>query len=235
MSDTRKIPVLPIVIALGAAVALMLAVARGGSGAGDESPATVTSSENAGNSQLTELARRKADDPMALGEVDAPVVMIEYSEFQCPFCGKYSRETAPKLVEKYVDEGLLRIEFRDFPYLGDESDLAARAARAAAEQDSFWPFHDRLFAEQPPPNSGRLDRDYLSAIAKDLGLDTDRFLKDMDSDEVAAAIKRDRDEGMAIGVTGTPAFLINDRVLMGALPTQDFVETIDAAIKDARG
>ncbi|GAA3525415.1 hypothetical protein AFL01nite_13630 [Aeromicrobium flavum] len=235
MSDTRKIPVLPIVIALGAAVALMLAVASGGSGAGDESPATVTSSENAGSSQLTELARRKADDPMALGDVDAPVVMIEYSEFQCPFCGKYSRETAPKLVEKYVDQGLLRIEFRDFPYLGDESDLAARAARAAAEQDSFWPFHERLFAEQPPPNSGRLDRERLSGIAKDLGLDTDRFLKDMDSDEVAAAIKRDRDEGMAIGVTGTPAFLINDRVLMGALPTEDFVETIDAAIKDARG
>ncbi|WP_246119623.1 DsbA family protein [Aeromicrobium flavum] len=172
---------------------------------------------------------------MALGDVDAPVVMIEYSEFQCPFCGKYSRETAPKLVEKYVDQGLLRIEFRDFPYLGDESDLAARAARAAAEQDSFWPFHERLFAEQPPPNSGRLDRERLSGIAKDLGLDTDRFLKDMDSDEVAAAIKRDRDEGMAIGVTGTPAFLINDRVLMGALPTEDFVETIDAAIKDARG
>lgn len=235
MSDTRKIPVLPIVIALGAAVALMLAVASGGSGAGDESPATVTSSENAGSSQLTELARRKADDPMALGDVDAPVVMIEYSEFQCPFCGKYSRETAPKLVEKYVDQGLLRIEFRDFPYLGDESDLAARAARAAAEQDSFWPFHERLFAEQPPPNSGRLDRERLSGIAKDLGLDTDRFLKDMDSDEVAAAIERDRDEGMAIGVTGTPAFLINDRVLMGALPTEDFVETIDAAIKDARG
>lgn len=235
MSDTRKIPVLPIVIALGAAVALMLAVASGGSGAGDESPATVTSSENAGSSQLTELARRKADDPMALGDVDAPVVMIEYSEFQCPFCGKYSRDTAPKLVEKYVDQGLLRIEFRDFPYLGDESDLAARAARAAAEQDSFWPFHERLFAEQPPPNSGRLDRERLSGIAKDLGLDTDRFLKDMDSDEVAAAIERDRDEGMAIGVTGTPAFLINDRVLMGALPTEDFVETIDAAIKDARG
>ena len=68
---------------------------------------------------------------MALGDVDAPVVMISYSEFQCPFCGKYARDTEPILVEKYVDSGVLRIEWRDFPYLGPESTTAAQAGRGS--------------------------------------------------------------------------------------------------------
>ena len=91
-----------------------------------------------------QLVRRESDDPMALGEADAPVVMVAYSEFQCPFCGKFARDTEPVLIEKYVEDGTLRIEWRDFPYLGPESTVAARGGRAAAAQDRFGGFEQAM-------------------------------------------------------------------------------------------
>ena len=178
---------------------------------------------------LAALIRRQPGDPMALGETDAPVVMINYAEFQCPFCGKFARDTAPALIEKYVDDGTLRIEWRDFPYLGPESTTAAEAGRAAAAQGEFWAFHDQMYANQQPPNSGRLTEDYLAGIAEEIGLDVEQFRKSMNTREAADAVQRDFAEGQSIGVTGTPAFLINGRPIMGAQP----VEVFEAAIKQA--
>lgn len=177
------------------------------------------------------MARRQANDPMAIGRVDAPVVMIAYSEFQCPFCGKFARYTAPTLIRKYVDRGVLRVEWRDFPYLGPESLLAARGGRAAAAQDKFWAFHDALYAHQPAPNSGTITADYLTAKAKSVGLDTTRFCNDLASPEMAGAIQRDFQEGQHIGVTGTPAFIINGQPVIGAQPTAQFEAVIDKALK----
>lgn len=182
--------------------------------------------------RLEALARREPGDPLADGEVDAPVVMVAYSEFQCPFCGRFARETEPTLVEDYVDEGLLRIEWRDFPYLGMESRTAALAARAAAQQDGFWEFHGAMFADQQPPNSGTLTPDFLADVAAGVGLDRHELLADMASAEVAAAVEHDFQEGQAIGVTGTPAFLINGRPVMGAQPTEVFVQTIEDALAE---
>lgn len=159
--------------------------------------------------------------------------MVEYSEFQCPFCGRFARDSAPTLVEDYVDEGLLRIEFRDFPYLGEESELAARAGRAAGEQGRFWEFYDEIFANQLPTNSGNLDRDYLRSIAAEIGLDIDQFLADLSSTKYDAEIARDRDEGLDLGVTGTLAFIVGDQLVMGAQPTEVFVEVIDSVLEHA--
>lgn len=177
--------------------------------------------------------RRDADDPMALGEPDAPVVMVAYSEFQCPFCGKFARDTEPTLVEKYVADGTLRIEWRDFPYLGAESTVAARGGRAAAAQDRFWEFEEAMYADQLPPNSGNLDEDYLVSVAEDIGLDVDRFRDDLASSELDAAVQQDFAEGQAIGVTGTPAFVINGVPVIGAQPTEVFERTIEKAAGEA--
>src|SRR5699024_7130071 len=98
---------------------------------------------------LGEQARREADDPFAIGPVDAPVVMVVFSDYRCPFCARYSRVTEAELVEKYVSEGQLRIEWRDFPVFGDASMLAARAGRAAAEQDRFWEFNNAVYEAAP--------------------------------------------------------------------------------------
>ena len=239
MRDRVKSPVVPLAIALVAAlavIALLLldrqdasspAAGPGAAGASSQPSGSPTPDPYAG------LARRDPGDPMAEGKADAPVVMIAYSDFQCPYCGKFARDTEPRLEQRYVDKGILRIEWRDFPYLGKESELAARAGRAAAVQGRFWAFHDALYAHQFPPNSGHLDTAYLVGVARDLGLDPDRFRIDLDADESRFAVARDFQEGQRIGVTGTPAFLINGHPIMGAQPTSVFESAIEKAAAEA--
>lgn len=178
---------------------------------------------------LKGLARRTPGDPMARGKTDAPVVLIAYSEFQCPFCGKFARDTEPTLIRKYVDAGVLRIEWRDFPYLGDESTTAAVAGRAAAAQGKFWRFHDALYADQQPPNSGRLTTAFLTDVARKAGLDPTRFAADLRNARLRDAVEKDFAEGQRIGVIGTPAFLVNGTPIMGAQPTDVFERAIEQA------
>jgi protein-disulfide isomerase len=232
--ELRKSPLVPIVVAVIAAIALGFVLLHGG-GEDDKTAAGAApeSTSTAPPETWEQLVRRDADDPMALGDVDAPVVMLAYSEFQCPFCGKFARDTEPTLVEKYVEDGTLRIEWRDFPYLGPESSVAARGGRAAAAQDRFWEFEEAMYADQLPPNSGNLDEDHLASVAEDIGLDVDRFREDMASPEIERAVQEDFSEGQAIGVTGTPAFVINGVPVIGAQPTEVFEQTIEKAAEDA--
>lgn len=238
MSERKNVVVPAVVAAIAAIVVLAIVVMPTfGSDSGEsDSTATQGSAEDAGTAQdkaWEQLVRREPDDPMAMGEVDAPVVMVNYSEFQCPFCGKFARDTEPTLIEQYVEDGTLRIEWRDFPYLGPESTTAAHAGRAAAAQGKFWEFHDAMYADQLPPNSGKLDEDYLAGIAEGLDLDVDQFRTDMNSKATASAVQDDFAEGQAIGVTGTPAFIINGVPVIGAQPTQVFQDTIEKAAEEA--
>lgn len=230
----RKSPILPAIVALAAAVALIAALAGvfSGDDEADRSVGSPTDSQRSSTSDDS-LARRQVDDPMAKGEADAPVVLIAYSDFQCPFCGKWARDTAPALEEQYVTDGTLRIEWRDFPYLGPESTLAAHAARAAAEQDRFWQFHDALYVDQPAPNSGEVTEERLVEVAREVGLDVDRFRRDLGSQSIADAVQADFTEGQSIGVTGTPAFLVNGRPVMGAQPVDVFRQLIDQGLAEA--
>ncbi len=239
MSDRRKSPVVPLVVAAVAVLALVatLVGTRDADDTTEKTSATTSSQSTEPNKAPDDtwerLVRREADDPMAMGEVDAPVVMLAYSEFQCPFCGKFARDTAPTLIKQYVEKGMLRIEWRDFPYLGPESTTAAEAGRAAAAQDSFWAFHDRMYARQLPPNSGDLDEGHVVGIAKKLDLDLEKFRSDMKSESTQRAIAADFSQGQAIGVTGTPAFVINGVPIIGAQPTEVFEQAIEQAASEA--
>lgn len=106
---------------------------------------------------------------MALGEVDAPVVVVMWSDFQCPFCGRFARETEPELISRYVDKGVLRIEWRDFPYIGPESLPAAVAGRAAAAQGRFWEFGEVVYDQERRPRSSEYDAAHLRAYAEEAG------------------------------------------------------------------
>lgn len=183
---------------------------------------------------LARLGTRVPGDPLALGSLKAPVIMVEWADFQCPFCGQFARTTQPVLVRKYVDTGKLRIEWRDFPYLGPQSTTAAQAARAAAAQGRFWQYHDALYAHQHKVNSGALTSSYLVDLAGKLGLNTARFRADMTSPATARAVQSDLQEGTGLGINGTPAFLINGTPVMGAQPTATFEHIIDTALAHAR-
>lgn len=234
MPEKRKSPLVPIIVAAVAALVLGVVLLQGGEDEADAPADAAPASASAAPPESWEqLVRREPGDPMALGEPDAPVVMVAYSEFQCPFCGKFARDTEPVLVEEFVEDGTLRIEWRDFPYLGAESTVAARGGRAAAAQGRFWEFEEAMYADQLPPNSGDLDEDHLVSVAEDIGLDVDRFRADLDSPEAAQAVRQDFAEGQAIGVTGTPAFIINGVPVIGAQPTEVFERTIEKAAEEA--
>lgn len=247
-SRRRSVAVPAAIAVVAAALALIAMVVTGqkspgqaGSGAsGGTTPPVIvatpsaSAADTANGAALTALARRTPNDPMALGKADAPVVLINYSEFQCPFCGKFARDTEPALIRTYVDTGVLRIEWRDFPYLGQESLTAATAGRAAADQGKFWAFHRALFADQQPPNSGKLTTEFLTQVAGRAGLDTARFRADLGKESLRQGIEKDFTEGQRIGVNGTPAFLVNGQPIIGAQPLEAFEKAIDEANKAAK-
>ncbi|MEV0669192.1 thioredoxin domain-containing protein [Mycobacterium sp. NPDC050441] len=179
----------------------------------------------------TPVERRQAGDPLALGDPDAPVALVVFSDYRCPFCAKFSRDTERELVERYVDAGQLRIEWRDYPIFGPQSMSAARAGRAAAEQGKFWEFNRAVYAAAPERSKADLTDEELIAFARQAGVpDIDRFTAGMRGNTFDAAINADLAQGAGIGVPSTPAFLINDVPLLGAQPTEDFVRAIDGAL-----
>ncbi|MET7860713.1 thioredoxin domain-containing protein [Streptomyces sp. NPDC005318] len=179
--------------------------------------------------ELVKLARRDPGDKLARGRADAPVVVIEYADFTCSHCARFARDTEPALVKKYVDNGTLRIEWRNFPIFGAESEAAARAAWAAGQQDRFWQFHAAAYAEGVKEKG--FGKATLTALARQAGVaDLDRFARDADSPAARAAVSRDQEEAYGIGATSTPSFLINGRPIVGYQPVAVFAQVIEAAV-----
>ena len=135
------------------------------------------------------------------------------------------------MVEEYVESGTLRIEWRDFPYLGQESLNAAVAARAAQEQGKFWEYHDLLYHNQP----GGFPREKLVELAREAGLDVERFEADLASREYEQTVIEDFQEGQQRGISGTPTFVINGKVLAGMQPVGVFEDAIEQAKREAEG
>jgi protein-disulfide isomerase len=135
------------------------------------------------------------------------------------------------LVEEYVESGTLRMEWRDFPYLGQGSLDAAVAARAAQEQDKFWEYHDLLYENQ----SGGFPKEKLVELAREAGLDVERFEADLASREYEQTVIEDFREGQQRGISGTPTFVINGKVLAGMQPVGVFEDAIEQAKREAEG
>jgi len=167
-----------------------------------------------------------------VGNADAPVTIYEFADFQCPHCKAYTVEDSKAIKTDFVARGTARIVFVNFPFLGDESRLAARAALCASEQGNFWDYHDWLFHNQATvSNSGGFSRDRLVQIAEGVGLDTAAFDTCLDDTAMADKVKADQDLGTQYGVNSTPSFLIDDQLLAGpALPTlREAIEKAAAA------
>ena len=180
---------------------------------------------------ITGPAAPPVDPALTLGRPSAPVTIVEFGDYQCTSCGAFARDTEPALVRKYVDTGVVRLVWRDFPWVDAQSVAAAVAARAAGMQGRFWAYHDYLFAHQSPDeHSGLVTGAYLRSVARRLGLNVARFNRDVAGSALAAAVRADKQFGLALGVPGTPAFLINGRPFFGAQPLPAF----EAAIAQAR-
>ena len=140
----------------------------------------------------------------------------------------------PRLIREYVAAGRLRIVFRDYAFLGQESLDAAAAARAAGEQGAFWPYHDWLFANQAGENRGAFRREVLVEIARRVGLDVARFERDLDDPATAAAVAAERDAAASVPVNSTPTLVLNGQVIEGGLAWETLAVAIDAATAACR-
>jgi protein-disulfide isomerase len=168
--------------------------------------------------------RAPVGDGPRRGNPDAPVTIVEWSDFACRYCGLV-RATLEQLDR--LHPGKLRWVFRHMP-LDDEETLAAEASLAAHAQGRFWPMHDRLFAAR-----GRVDRPAVEMMAAEIGLDLARFRADLDSGAHRARVSADAEAARALGVTGTPAFFVNGKAVRGNQPLQVFQRTVQAELASA--
>jgi protein-disulfide isomerase len=161
-----------------------------------------------------------ADDEPSHGPVNAPIQIVTYSEFQCPYCARVG-PTVEQILEHYGER--VRVVFRDFPLpMHQQARPAAEAAQCAHEQGKFWAYHDKLFA-----NQRTLDNEALKRYAGELSLDVERFNQCFESGKYRDAVNRDHEEGMRLGVQGTPAFFVNGRFVSGARPFEYFQQLLD--------
>lgn len=185
------------------------------------------STQEAAAPKLSDLARRVDGDVAALGAVDAPVVLIEYADYRCPYCGVFAQNTLPTLVTEYVDSGQLRIEWRDTPVFGEDSLAAAIAARAAGQQGLFWEYNHAVYAYQGDSRKD-LPREQLIAIASEIGVpDLAAFELALDDPDLHNTVMVDAVEAQSLGVQSTPSFIIGETAMMGAQPLDVFRQVIE--------
>lgn len=187
------------------------------------------SPKNAAKSETAAIGSMPAvtSGDFVLGQENAPVTIVEYGDFQCPFCGKFFKDTEPTLRENYIKTGKVKFIYRDFAFLGQESLWAANAARCAGEQGKFWQYHDYLYNNQRGENQGAFGKNNLKSFAAALSLDGGKFDTCLDSDKYLEEIKKETKAGGESGVQGTPANFINGVLYAGALPTANFTKIID--------
>lgn len=181
---------------------------------GEATPVASQTDENV-LSLLHGEVTRKDGDPRALGDVDAPVVLVLYSDFACPYCTLWAQEVAPELTD-LVDDGTLRIEWRDLAQITETSPLAAQAGIAAANQGKFWEFHDAVYAAADPNSHPEYTEDSLVEFAQQAGVaDLDQFVEDMNAEETVTAVTDAKQHAYDLGISGTPFSIINDTYISG--------------------
>lgn len=166
-----------------------------------------------------------------LGSPQAPVTIVEFADFQCPFCGRFFKSTEKDIIENYVKTGRAKFIYRDFAFLGPESQAAAEAAKCAGEQGKFWPYHDRLYnyiwdnyyaQNKKGENVGAFSADNLKKFAGEIGLARSDFDVCLNSGKFSVEVKKDVAAAQKFGVDSTPTSFINGQIVVGAIPFGDY-------------
>lgn len=224
----KKIRVLTVLVSLAlllsvlsfAGTVMTYSKLKAGSAAADSDGAA------AGDNPSAKVAVSADDDPV-MGNKNAPVTVISFTDFQCPYCARFVLQTFPQIKKNFIDTGKVKFVLRDFPLPFHEfSAKAHEAAECADDQSKFWEMHDLLFS-----NQDKLSITDLKGYAKSLGLDQTKFDSCLDSGKYTSEIQKDISDGAAAGVSGTPSFFINGQMLVGAQPYSAFEQAINAALK----
>ena len=172
-----------------------------------------------------------------LGNPNAPITLIEFGDYQCHFCNVYFQNTHHRLLENYVLTGDVKIIFKDFTIIGNDSINAAHAAHCAGEHNKYWEYHNILYNNWTGENNGWAAKQNLGKYANDIKLDSDLFLQCMNSNNYKDLISQSNDDAQTLGISGTPAFFIVDhetsevRTISGAQPYEVFERVFNSIIE----
>lgn len=166
--------------------------------------AAITNNNNNNQNQAGQKVQVSVADAPYEGSANAPITILEFSDFQCPYCGKFVSDSYPQIKSQYIDTGKAKLFFRNFPLpFHENAEKSAEASLCANEQGKFWAFHDKLFANQTS-----LSIDNLKQYAKDLVLDASKFNSCLDAGTTANQVTKDTSDGTSYGIGGTPSFFI---------------------------
>ncbi len=194
------------------------------------------------NQEIQKVSISSSD--VVLGNPDAPVTIIEFGDYQCPFCAKFFKEVQGKITDNYIKTGKAKMVYKELAFLGSESEAAALAAGCAREQGKFWQFHDAIFETEwneiekvmtgilkSNENNGNLNRKFFEKTAADLKMDTSSFLQCFDSKKYKNEITDNYNEAKKLmnGKISTPTLFINGRMIQGSY--NDIAQLIDAFLK----
>ncbi|MBR9676308.1 DsbA family protein [Candidatus Woesearchaeota archaeon] len=166
------------------------------------------------------------DDDAVKGDPNAVVTIVEWSDFECPFCARFYSETLGQILSEYVDTGKVKFVYRDYPLsFHPQAQKAAEAAECAGEQDKYFEMHDLLFEKGVKGGVASFKQ-----FASDIGLDTAKFNTCLDTGAMASEVAKDMRDGQSLGIRGTPGFIINGQLVSGAQPFSAFKQVIDAKL-----
>jgi protein-disulfide isomerase len=226
-----------VLVAAVVIVVIAVVVSSGGSKTGGSSKGSAS-----GASQASQLLNGIPQSGITLGNPKAPVTLIEFADLQCPFCKQYTADTFPTVVAKYVRSGKVKMQFRNYAFIGPDSVTAARAAEAAGLQNKLWQFIDVFYANQGTENTDYVTDKFLQKIGKGVdGLNVQKLLTDRANPKVDQAISLAQQEAQTAGVNSTPSFLLQKgsapakKVSASPFEPAKFTAEIDAALAGSGG
>jgi protein-disulfide isomerase len=205
---------------------LCVIVSAGSAFVGFLGGALLLKTNNVPSAQVQPQAQKRYDIPVdgfpSIGPDDAPIVIVEFSDFQCPYCARFHDQTLQPLLDAYP--GKIRFVYRHFPLSAIHSNAfqAAEASMCAYEQGAFWPYHDGIYE-----NQAKLGTELYVQIAEDLGLDVESFRACLEKNEYKDLVQSDIDFAISLGVRSTPTFFINGLPFIGAQPLDAFKQVIN--------
>ena len=228
----HRTPVITALVAL-IAIGIGIGVTQGAMGSPHHKE-EASPSQASPRSAIDALAKRDSGDPAAIGDLRAPVVIVEYADFTCKYCSAFAVNTLPALLEDYVETGKVRIEWRDAAVLSEDSVKAAIAARAAGQQRRFWQYYDQLY-DHTFHGTADFSPAALTALAGNVpGLDQGLFTRALADPQLRDQVLSETAKSRAIGVGSVPAFIIGNRAIQGAQPVTVFREIIDEQLARTR-
>lgn len=179
-----------------------------------------------------EQIKNLPEDDASFGSDNAPITIVEFSDYQCPYCAKFFALTLAQIEDNYIKTGKARLVYRDFPLdFHPQAQKAAEAAECAGDQNKYREMHDELFATQTLWSANPAANDVFKQHAKKIGLNQKKFDSCLDDGTQANEVRKDLIEGASVGVSGTPGFFINGKLISGAMPYEEvFKPALDAEL-----